>query len=103
MQLRKPMGPAPRLTPAYKFYMAHVDHETKVNDAFEVEWSVADLPKSHALDFRCKLAKRLFNEEPLEIQMTMEQGAKAAHETALAAHASGIKAEPTDVPEEQDL
>jgi hypothetical protein len=34
--------------------------------------------------------------------MAMEREAKAAHEVALAAHASCVKAEPTDVPEEQD-
>lgn len=83
--------------------MAHEDYEEKVDDAFNLEWPTADLPKSHALDFRCKVAKRLFNDEPLEVQMEMESGAKAAHELAVAAHNSGLTAKPTENPEEQDL
>lgn len=34
MQLQKLMDPAPRLVTTYKFYMAHKDYKTKVNNAF---------------------------------------------------------------------
>jgi hypothetical protein len=68
--------------------MAHEDYETKVDDAFSTEWLDANLPQLHALDFRCRVAECLFHEEPLDVQMAMEREATAAHEVALAAHAS---------------
>jgi hypothetical protein len=83
--------------------MAHEDYETKVNEAFAIEWPAAELGKSHQLDFRCKIAKHLFEDEPLEVQMKMEREAKEAHELALAAHIAGVKAEPTEDPKDQDL
>jgi hypothetical protein len=103
MQLRKPVGRAPRVLPAYKFYMAHEDYESKVDSQFDIEWPAAGLPKSHQLDFRCKVAKRLFDDEPLDVQTKMEADAKAAYEVALDAHASGIRSEPTEDHDEQDL
>jgi hypothetical protein len=82
--------------------MAHEDYESKVDSQFDIEWPAAGLPKTHQLDFRCKVAKRLFDDEPLDVQMKMEAGAKAAYEVALDAHASGVRAEPTEDPDEQD-
>jgi len=99
-QLRKPIGPAPRAVQAHKYYMSHEDYESKVNEAFDIEWPAAGLPKSHQLDFRCKIAKRLFDEEPLGIRTMIEGEVKEAHE---AAHASAVRAEPTEDPEDQDL
>jgi len=82
--------------------MAHADYEPKVAEAFNAEWPTAGLSRAHALDFRVKIAQRLFNAESDDVKEQIGAKAAAAHKASLAMHVSDVKAEPTDDPDAQD-
>jgi hypothetical protein len=82
--------------------MSHADYEPKVAEAFDAEWPAASLSRAQALDFRVKIAQRLFNTESDDVKEQIGAEAAAAHKASLAMHVSDIKAEPTDDPDAQD-
>jgi hypothetical protein len=82
--------------------MAHADYEPKVAEAFDAEWPAAGLSQAQALDFRVKIAQRLFNAELDDVKEQIGAKATAAHKASLAIHISDVKAEPTDDPDAQD-
>ncbi|KAJ7459207.1 hypothetical protein FB451DRAFT_1405848 [Mycena latifolia] len=79
-----------RKLPLYKFYMQQEDYAELVEERFQKTWPAAGLKQKFALDFRCKCAKDLLEEEDPEVQEELAATHGAEHEQVLAEHYKGI-------------
>jgi hypothetical protein len=79
-------GTTPRKLPLYKFFMQHDEYAQLVEDRFEAKWSEAGLESRFALDFWCKCAKDLLEEQDEETRAALATELDRDHEEALAQH-----------------
>ncbi|KAJ6592932.1 hypothetical protein B0H19DRAFT_1245728 [Mycena capillaripes] len=77
---------APRKQVIHKFYMQQKEFSPKVDARFKGKWESAKLEKKFELDFRCKCAKELLEEEPESVQIEVGRKLDAIHEAAVERH-----------------
>jgi hypothetical protein len=73
----------PRKQAPHKFYMHQEEFAKKVDARFRENWDRAGLEKKFELDFRCKCAKELLEEEDEEVRDALITKLEAAHELAM--------------------
>ncbi|KAJ7876460.1 hypothetical protein B0H14DRAFT_3436547 [Mycena olivaceomarginata] len=61
----------PRKLPLHKFYMQREEYAALVEERFNEKWPLAGLETNFALDFRCKCAKELLDEEEEECRTNL--------------------------------
>lgn len=73
----------PRKLPLHKFYMQREEYAALVEERFNEKWPLAGLETNFALDFRCKCAKELLDEEEEEVRAELAEALNAEHEAAM--------------------
>jgi hypothetical protein len=73
----------PRKLALHKFYMQQDKYAPAVEVRFQEKWPVAGLDQKFALDFRCKCAKDLLDEEEDDVRTELAEALEAEHEAAM--------------------
>ncbi|KAJ7869750.1 hypothetical protein B0H14DRAFT_3440495 [Mycena olivaceomarginata] len=74
----------PRKLPLHKFYMQWEEYAALVKERFNEKWPLAGLETNFALDFCCKCAKELLDDEEEEVRAELAEALDAEHEAAMA-------------------
>ncbi|KAJ7787469.1 hypothetical protein B0H14DRAFT_3505410 [Mycena olivaceomarginata] len=82
----------PRKLQLHKYYMQLEEYAGLVEERFKQKWDTAGLEARFALDFRCKCAKELLDEEDDEVRATIASALDAEHEKALAEYNGRVDA-----------
>lgn len=91
----------PRKLPIWKYYMQHPDRKESVATEVDLRWATAGLDRSRILDFRCSVAKELWENETDEYRASLEQEWTEDHAREVEEYEESAAGSPSASPEDQ--
>ncbi|THU91455.1 hypothetical protein K435DRAFT_801217 [Dendrothele bispora CBS 962.96] len=85
------VGRPPRRLLPHKFYMAHEEFAEKCHTTFQERWPNAGLGPSFRLDFQCKVAQELFEEESDDVKARIDAELQEEYDSKLKAYQQLMK------------
>lgn len=83
--------------------MRHQDYAAKVTERYKARSLAENTPQSHLLSMRCDVAKELFAEETVDVQVKVKEELDRMHDSLVARYQEGMKGEPSNDPADQKM